>query len=374
MEFKPTLLILGASARAAAGSAIRAGFSPWCADLFADADLRRIAPAIRCPFERYPNAFAEILAAAPDAPWIYTGALENHPNLIRRLSELRPLWGNGPKAIRAARSPKFVEQILRDAGLPVPTVMPNRAELSAKKRWLRKPFAGSAGNGIAFIDPQSRRPSNRHYCQEFIDGTPMSAVFNSTTNKTTLLGATEQLIGTDWLNAPPFRYAGNVGPIKMSLSLERDLQRIGEVVGEKCDLVGPFGVDFILKDGRPWVVEINPRYTASVEVLELGTGIRSLAVGDFLVATEATIVGKAIWYTPHRIVMPNYEMADGEVGIRIRLDGSHEDIDCADVPSPGEVIEPLWPVMTILARAQTHDICLETLRYGADYLRRELCE
>ncbi len=35
------LLIFGASARAAAFSALRAGLQPWCADLFADADALR---------------------------------------------------------------------------------------------------------------------------------------------------------------------------------------------------------------------------------------------------------------------------------------------------------------------------------------------
>ena len=40
-------------------------------------------------------------------------------------------------------------------------------------------------------------------------------------------------------------------------------------------LVGWFGVDYILRDGIPWPVEINPRYTASLEIHELASG-RSL--------------------------------------------------------------------------------------------------
>src|SRR5688572_27693749 len=98
----PTLTILGASARAAAASAIRAGFIPWTADLFADRDLREMVPdAIRCPSEKYPVGLLDILKEAPDAPWMYTGALENSPNLIRKLMEIRPLWGNGPEALLA---------------------------------------------------------------------------------------------------------------------------------------------------------------------------------------------------------------------------------------------------------------------------------
>ena len=104
------LIILGASARAAAMSAVRAGFEPWTADLFADADLRALVPAaVRCPVGDYPRGFREILRGAPEVPWLYTGGLENHPNLIRDLSEIRPLWGNGPNALTACRSPFRVE-------------------------------------------------------------------------------------------------------------------------------------------------------------------------------------------------------------------------------------------------------------------------
>jgi predicted ATP-grasp superfamily ATP-dependent carboligase len=201
----------------------------------------------------------------------------------------------------------------------------------------------------------------------------MSAVFSRVNNKSIVLGTTEQLIGTEWLNAPPFRYAGNFGPVEMSATLKRDLQLIGDVGGEHCGLVGLFGVDFILRDERPWVVEVNPRYTASVEVLELATGIRSLAIDDDATSLATGVVGKAIWYAPHRLVMPNYEMAAGALGVRIQFEGSTHEIECADVPSPGEVIEPTWPVLTIFATARTRDACLKQLRRGADCVRQALC-
>ena len=43
------LILFGASTRAAAFSALRAGLRPWCADLFADADLQAHCPAMRLP-------------------------------------------------------------------------------------------------------------------------------------------------------------------------------------------------------------------------------------------------------------------------------------------------------------------------------------
>ena len=44
---RPRLLILGCSTRAAAWSAVRAGFFPVCADEFGDEDLRQVAEVLR---------------------------------------------------------------------------------------------------------------------------------------------------------------------------------------------------------------------------------------------------------------------------------------------------------------------------------------
>ena len=156
------LVIVGASARAAAASARRAGFAPWCADLFADVDLRAIAShAVRCPIQNYPAALLEIIQSAPEAPWIYTGGLENHPRLIETMAQIRPLWGNDGDVLRRARSPFVIEQCLREADLPFLDVRPADAKLPAGGRWLRKPLSGSGGQGIEkggappFISPKS---------------------------------------------------------------------------------------------------------------------------------------------------------------------------------------------------------------------------
>src|SRR5262245_26697370 len=148
------LTIVGASVRAAAAAARRAGFDPWCADLFADADLRAMVPAaVRCPPGHYPHALLDLLRESPTGPWMYTGGLENYPNLIRRMAELRPLWGNGPNTLVASRSPFTIARILREAGLPAVEVRAADSELPDSCRWLRKPFASAAGQGIEFAVP-----------------------------------------------------------------------------------------------------------------------------------------------------------------------------------------------------------------------------
>jgi predicted ATP-grasp superfamily ATP-dependent carboligase len=382
------LTIVGASARAAAGSARRAGLVPWAADLFADADLRAmVAGAVRCPAGQYPRALLDILRDGPPGPWMYTGGLENHPNLVRRMAEVRPLWGNGPNALVACRSPFHVEHILREKGLAAPEVRCAGAELPDYCSWLRKPLAGSAGRGIAFAgspDPAAGgRPT--HYFQRFVPGPSMSAVFVRARGEVRLLGVTEQLIGEEWLNAPPFRYAGNVGPVEPAAGLRHDLIRVGDVLGERCGLLGLFGADFVLHDGRPWVVEVNPRYPASVEVLELATGVLALSLHRTAFDPDAAapprrpagppVVGKAVLYAPRDFEMPPYDpshyyshMLGDEVRAARHLAGVH----FADIPGPGEVIERGWPVLTVLAEGDDRERCLAALRERAGRVQRLL--
>src|SRR5262245_62223359 len=89
--------------------------------------------------------------------------------------------------------------------------------------------------------------------------------------------------------------------------------RIGRMIGEGCGLLGLFGVDFIHYLDRPWVVEVNPRYPASVEVLELATGVPAIglhrAAFDPAAGLEQTsspsapVIAKGILYARQRLVM-----------------------------------------------------------------------
>ncbi|GIT29748.1 MAG: hypothetical protein Ct9H300mP1_17940 [Planctomycetaceae bacterium] len=121
-------MIVGASTRAAAWSAIRAGRRPLCADLFADRDLRAVATAIAV--EDYPHglvrAVEDLLGFGPDAscPAIYTGALENHLKVVAALSDRGPLLGNPPGALRLVSDPDWIAQLCDDHNLSCPAIRP----------------------------------------------------------------------------------------------------------------------------------------------------------------------------------------------------------------------------------------------------------
>ena len=200
------LAVLGASARAAACSALDAGCEVVAADLFADSDLAERCPATR--ITDWPNGFVEWLCNQQVDGWLYTGGLENYPQLIDRLHSVQPLLGNHGPPLRAARDIAHLRQLLSNAGLPRPesrTTAPETAD-----GWLLKSPASAGGLGVKRWQGEARF-SSAYYWQRFIEGRAISAAYVATAGQVELLGVTEQLIGRPWTHARDFQYAGSVG-------------------------------------------------------------------------------------------------------------------------------------------------------------------
>lgn len=374
------LVIVGASTRAAAFSALRAGLCPRCADLFADRDLRAACPVIRIASARYPEGFADVLTSDWPGPWMFTGALENHPGLVDRGAELRPLLGTCGPPLRFTRNPLWLARALAANGWRGPRTRRRPPAATDPARWLRKPLRGCGGTGIGFCNgPRAARPAGRWFFQEFLEGLPCSAIFLAHRHAD-LLGATRQLIGQPWLHARPFQYCGNLAPLALTRPQRAALQGLADWLCSR-GLHGLFGIDFLLHAGWPWVLEINPRYTAAVEVIEHATGLDALGLAWRAVhdpgpvvplasrSAAAPVVGKAIYYARSRLVFP-------EEGPWLEaLHGFQPGRDVppfADIPHPGEIIDQGKPVLTIFAKAATVEGCMERLQLVAAELDRRL--
>jgi predicted ATP-grasp superfamily ATP-dependent carboligase len=359
------LLILGASARAAAWSAQRAGFETVAGDLFLDEDLRAGCPAWRC--ERYPKDFVRIAAAAPAGPWMYTGGLENYPDLVDRIGEERPLWGNAGAVLRAVRDPFHVAEVLADAGIATPGLTANPRGLPCDGTWLRKPRRSSGGYAIRRLsEPSDPAKSTSDYFQEFVPGTPCSAVFVAAGGQAVLLGVTEQIVGDASYQTSEFRYAGSIGPLALGNEQRRLWETIGNRLASAFELVGLFGVDAIVANDTVWPIEVNPRYTASIEIIERGTGIRSIALHAAACrdsalpsprATTKSIHGKAIVY------------ADRELTIREsfallveQTSAGQEWPVLGDIPAVGTTIADRHPIVTVFAAGASTAEVRERLR------------
>jgi predicted ATP-grasp superfamily ATP-dependent carboligase len=363
------IIILGASVRAAAFSALRAELRPWCADLFADQDLRDLCSTLQVPLGAYPEAFETISRNGPPAPWMYTGALENHPTLIQRISAKRSLWGNKGTGLALARWPLFLEEIFRSNGICFPKSFASSDPLPQTGSWLAKPLQGAGGAGIHFVSERGRGRAKPVYFQQFIEGIPCSAVFAGFESDACFLGATRQLVGEPWLHAGPFRYCGSIGPLKLDPIVKTTLEKVGNLVNRHCGLRGLFGVDFILADRIPWPVEINPRYTASVEILEYALGIRALALHRSAFNHEGFIshdsvsgqrlVGKAILFAKSALEFSE----EGPWTNSLTHARSVEEMpDFADIPNVRQVIETSRPILTFFSQSESVHGCLDRLK------------
>jgi uncharacterized protein len=359
------LLIVGASARSAAWSARRAGLMPSAADLFADRDLASVAPCTRvCPRD-YPDGLLDAADTFSPGPWIYTGAIENRPDLIEALSRQRPLRGNHAATVRDVRDPVAVSAILRAAGLPATETRSAPPNLPLEGAWLRKPLASAGGLGIEHYTGSEATPERPSYYQRRCLGPSLSAVFVGTEAGAVLASITRQLIGRP---GAAFVYRGNVAPWRVTDATARQLIAIGRVVAERFGLVGLFGIDFVVeRDGEPRAVEVNPRYTASVEVIELAIGRPLLS--DHLRACEGLRLQEfeTPAPAPRRHVAKEIVFAEagflfeGDAPVDFPATDPFRVPRAADIPHRGTRFAPGEPVLTVFGEGKTVGAALRAL-------------
>ena len=367
------LTIVGSSARAAAVSAARSGFSVHAADLFADIDLCRIAQTTQ--IDDYPAGLGDIIRGPQPGAWLYTGAIENYPDLVDAWARHRPLWGNAGDVLRTIRNPELVAAALDRHGLHAPLVTTEVNRVPTDGTWLAKPLTSAGGLHIApwrgrqSADLQpSWGPPDRWYFQQRVDGKSYSATFLSAAGQAVLVGVTEQLIGLGWTGraGADFRYCGSVGPVVLSRSAEKELMRIGELLAHEFHLIGLVGVDFVLNSAGVWPVEVNPRLTASVEVIERACGLHAIRMHAAaceqrrLPSTDwnafGKVAGKAIVFAPTHVQFPQNWATAMDAADEIRFS------ELADIPSPGTPIDAGWPIATVLAEGTSVEAVRTKLR------------
>lgn len=300
--FRPErILIAGASVRAAWQSASRgAEDAHWrtieAADLFGDADLLD-ADRFWLLTPGYDNLVEVIEASRPDA-WLYTGALENRPDLISQASRLAPLWGCSSECVTQVRDPATLDQVLRRNHCHYPPWTDSVVALPRDGSWLQKRRASAAGLGVTLYTgdgdqhdsirrdsfatndaerkatSECRMPAGdeRWYYQRRMEGNACGAVFVGCDGRAWLWGVTQQWHGPRYGSPRPFQYAGSLGPRTLDRHEYNAWEQIGHVLCQNFPMEGIFGVDAIVTADAVVVVEVNPRWTASVEVLERATG------------------------------------------------------------------------------------------------------
>jgi predicted ATP-grasp superfamily ATP-dependent carboligase len=382
------VVIVGVSTRAAAESAARAGFDVAAIDAFADVDQHPAvhAHSLQVPFTA--RAAAEAARSIECDAVAYLSNFENHPAAVRVLTAHRTLWGNPPEILKRVRDPLAVEEALRRRGFATPasyvgsafrrTSAPGekvrlKPDPTTEKQMLLKPLASGGGHGIRHWHHGDAVPRGT-YLQRFVDGTPGSVVFAAVAGRAVPLGVLRQLIGDSAFGTDGFRYCGNILAPAGETVFENDdalvaaAAALAEAASHEFGLVGVNGIDFVARDGIPYPIEVNPRWCASMELVERAYGLSvfgahasACAAGtlpDFDLARARrharAALGKAVVFARHDVTVGD---------TRAWSDDTDDDAPpCVrDIPRTGTRIGAGRPICTVFADASTAAACYAAL-------------
>jgi uncharacterized protein len=377
---KPRVILAGISVRAMAQSAAAAGFQVTAVDGFGDLDTRKAAGCVLTPRDvqgaSYTPGLVVRLAAGIAAEYVaYSANFENEPEALSCLMQGRTLLGNDPPTLREVRNPFRLRALLRASGHRVPEVRASSPRGTMPERgWLLKPRRGGGGRGIRFWHTgiEVQRDS---YLQQRIDGVPGSIVFVADGREALPLGCSRQLIGVRQLGARGFMYTGNIlAPLNdPQLPHGREVfaraRDMASALTDGFGLRGVNGIDFVARGGIPFPVEVNPRYSASLDLVEREFGLSVFRyhaqgstrqpLGQFAMPEHFRAVGKAVVYARRTVTLGDTRrwLDDGTV---------------ADVPLPGERIEAGRPICTVFASGRSGAECEAALLARAGRLYAQL--
>ncbi len=289
-----SIVLVGGSVRAAAVDACESGYDIVAMDHFGDADLLAVCnrwihlPRTDAWPDLLPDRNATIVPTG-GFDWPKTETLA-HAGIVAFPSK---------RQFDAMRNPKVLAELAYPCGFGFPiTFEPSDAagfidtqsaasQSVDPQNWLIKPYAGTGGLGIrtpaksGSCSILGQLPAD-HYLQQRIVGRSIGVNFISRYRdgkyQTQLLGMFAGLTHRKhadhrWL------YGGSIGPlienrlhfdIKPLQSFIPNLLSLGDRIANRFELVGLFNVDFMLTPDQSLVMlEINPRYSASMELMPM---------------------------------------------------------------------------------------------------------
>ncbi len=363
-----TVLIAGFSGRALAASARRAGYKPLVVDCFGDADTAEIAEASRCLPARVQVGFTarpliaalESLAAEASSPpvgLVLGAGFECNPRLVQRLAERFTLIGNGADVIRRTKDPAHFFPLLDELGIQHPETRLDAPPVAGG--WLMKRIGGSGGLHIHNC-PAKPRPDKRRYFQRRVGGEAVS-LLGLLSEKSAAFAVSRQW--TSPLARRPFRYAGAAGSVELDPDLEARLIEAALAATEQLELKGMVSLDFLVENDDAWLLEINPRPGATLDVFDDQAGTLFKAHLDASQGGDPAALLAAEWHPPIARAAAFLYADRGPLTVR-EVNWPHW---VADRPRPGSTVGAGQPLATVLAEGTALDEVRETCvaRLGA---------
>ncbi len=366
------VLIAAFSGRSLAQSARRAGYKPFVVDSFGDLDTRGAAEDFRvldgvmqAGFRTKPliAALEDLSRSASSKPigLVLGSGFEDKPRLVAALASRFKLLGSDAAIYKACKDPRVFFPLLDKLGIAHPET--HIEPPTSPDGWISKRIGGSGGRHIRICRGASRAKPRRYF-QRRLTGERIS-VSGAFLAPGVLLKLTRQWIAPS--SEHPFRFGGAVSAPDVDLDVRSRLVEGAAAIGEAFNLKGLASFDFIVASGTPYLLEVNPRPGASLDVLDDEAGF-------FFRAHVAASLGKPasrdrkVSATAEAIAILHADRGSITLGEIPWPEWS------ADRGPPGTFVPQGAPLATAFARAPTADAAealartrlaeLEDLIYG----------
>jgi len=313
------LMILANCGRAMAESAARGGYRVSVLDAFCDSDTLAVAdcwPVSQGFSQLDLDIFIDEMASLfpqPPCGIVYGAGLEEASALLSRLATRYRVFGNDPEVLELLRKPRRFFSLLNRLRIPYPEVSFTPPYSAPGKCWLIKRAGSCGGQGVAYFDPQHSAADAHCYYQRHTPGQVMSVLFIADGKRHRTLGYNR--LGFAGTTAPaPFLYTGAIGQAPLSEQSRREVEQfVVRLVGELA-LRGINSLDFILNEDGLFVIDLNPRPTATLELYEhlVGDGwirhhIRACLgeLPSLPIMGSAARHGHRIVYAPRTVEIPD---------------------------------------------------------------------
>ncbi|MDH4981102.1 ATP-grasp domain-containing protein [Hyphomicrobium sp. D-2] len=361
------VLIAALSGRGLCASARRAGYLPYVADAFSDRDTRamaaqalRIADAMRLGIRAKPlfhtldaliDAAPKPAAGAPPIGLLLGSGFEDRPKLVAALAQRYRMLGNSADAIRACNDPVALTALLDARGIPHPET--RKLPPENLDGWLAKRIGGSGGTHIS--PKPTRAPAPRRYYQQRLNGEAVSTLALAANGAARIVGFSRQwFAGT---GPRPFRYGGAVGPVDLAPAAQDAMAFATHEVCNALQLSGLVSFDFLLCGAVPYLLEVNPRPGATLDVFDDEHG--TLFHAHMAACSGENLAG---------IALPALERAKASAILyadrdRLTIPRAFQWPQwAADIPDPASRIPRYRPIATVYADASTTDEALQRCR------------
>lgn len=376
------ILAIGFDTRNIVCSAKRAGYTVCSIDAFRDLDLQKCAYASSVLECRTSGELRQI-----DPNWIITKMNDfgldfdaivpgSGMEMLDPYSFPCPVLASSPEAVQKASNKLHLAKRLEALGIPHPRCYSPDELDTIEYPVILKPATGGGGifnrvaknrqEMLAVLEELSGLDQGftekEIVVQQFLEGIPASVSLLSTKNESLAVAVNEQLIGIPWLSRLPFAYCGNITPFRTEYAEE--METLSEELVLEMGLLGSNGIDYLVTEKGPVVLEVNPRFQGSLDTVEKAMGINLFEAhagcfrGELPEKPEAKLfAARGVLYSDRELFIDRKLM---EVILREKS---------ADIPPHETIIEPDWPLTSLFAFASTRDEAIKSLEGGAERLK-----